>query len=238
MESFLSIIIITIFLVLFLALFFILTHLRDLTDEEMRILVNKRRNKQIRLYFSFDRRKFFVNQEFKKKMHPTGKFYPRDDKLYEFPSIAAGLLKGKKHEWIIIAFERNKAVNKIWLNKGDDNHSVSSNIVIEQIASIAKKDNQQSVLIFHNHPNSNPNYYNCTKPSDQDIKSANLLAQKLNDCDLNLVEFICERGMHYQYFLAPSKGFFPEREFFYELIQEDGKSRINNLKLHIERLFE
>src|SRR5579862_7462384 len=120
MDSFLALFIVVILIILV----FVLAHLRQLTHEEIRFLSNKRRNQQIRQYFSFDRRKLFVNQEFKKKMNPNGKFYPRDDKLYEFPSIAAGLLKGKKHEWIIIAFEKYKAVNAICINKGNDNSEV------------------------------------------------------------------------------------------------------------------
>ena len=39
-------------------------------------------------------------------MRADGRFYKIEERLFEFPALATGLLKYKKHEWIIIAFER------------------------------------------------------------------------------------------------------------------------------------
>jgi hypothetical protein len=89
-----------------LLLLFIITHLRPLNAREVKIFANKRRDKMIYQYFNFNQHEYSVDKTFKKNMNPNGMFYEIDENLYSFPSIAAGLLKYKKHEWIIIAFEK------------------------------------------------------------------------------------------------------------------------------------
>nr|MBC7244231.1 hypothetical protein [Chloroflexota bacterium] len=98
-------ILVSIFLI---TIVFVFTHLRPLNEGEINQLATKRRNKQIRGYFSFAAGEFDVNREFKKRMNPNGTFYRINEGLFEFPSIAAALLKYKKHEWISIAFENQK----------------------------------------------------------------------------------------------------------------------------------
>lgn len=71
-----------------------------------------------RLYLSFDYKEFAVNKGFKKQISPNGSVYEINEILFEFPSKAAVLLKYKKHEWVIIAFENEKNVYLIWPNKG------------------------------------------------------------------------------------------------------------------------
>jgi hypothetical protein len=222
---------------LFISLIFIVTHLRLLTNDEVISLGNKRRNRQIRMYFSFATREFTVNKEFKKRMNPNGTFYRINESLFGFPATAAALLKYKKHEWIIIAFEKDKKVDLICLNKGSDRSIVSPYLSVGNIAKKAKQENQTSVLIFHNHPNINPNYYDCRRPSEQDIKSARYFAQVLNQNGLNLLEFICERGRHYEYFISPSDTFLPLIEFVEDIDKVNGQSKFKNLCLHFERMF-
>ena len=86
-------------------------------------------------------------------MRSDGRFYKIEERLFEFPALAAGLLKYKKHEWIIIAFEKEKRVELIWLNKGKDNKSVSWFLSASEIVETAKQHSFSSVLVFHNHPN-------------------------------------------------------------------------------------
>lgn len=165
---------------------FVLTHLRSLNEREMEKLSVKRRRKEICQYFTFDRNKYDVDKGFKKRMNPKGKFYGLDERLYCFPSTAAGLLKYKKHEWVLISFEKNKKVSLCWVNKGLDRSGVNPYLSVNDIINISKKDGYNSVMIFHNHPNSNPNQFDCSKPSQQDIKSANEFASKLNNNVLSL----------------------------------------------------
>lgn len=234
MTEFILIIVGVFFLV---STIFILTHLRPLTQEEIKSLAGKRRNNQVRFYYSFDNRELSVDREFKKRMNSSGKFYNINKTLFSFPSTVAALLKYKKHEWFIIGFERNKLIDLIWLNKGFDNASASLHISLTEIARTAKQKNHTSVLIFHNHPNSNPNYYSCTKPSDVDLISAKKTMQVLNSSDINLLEFVCERGKHYEFFLSVTDTFFPLLDYINSIFKENDQSKFGNLSLHFERLF-
>jgi len=218
-------------------LLFVFTHLRPLNEREMEKLSLKRRGKTICQYFSFDQHEYNVDKNFKKRMHANGKFYGLDENLYNFPSTAAGLLKYKKHEWIIIAFEKNKKVSICWLNKGFDRSGVSPYLSVNDMIDIANKDEYASVMIFHNHPNSNPNHFDCSKPSQQDIKSANEFASKLNNSCINLLEFVCERGKHHQYFAKYSDSFLPISEFLEVVRNQNGLSKFGNLSLHFSRIF-
>ena len=146
-------------------------------------------------------------------------------------------MKYKKHEWILIAFEKMRKIDFIWINKGLNRESVASHLPIEQIISIGKEHGFSSVLIFHNHPNRNPNMYDCSKPSEQDLISARRYSEKLNNVGMNLFEFICERGRHYLYFFSISDFFMPLKQFIIDVNKVNGYSKIQNLKLHIERLF-
>lgn len=170
-----------------ICILFVFTHLRPLNEDEVKQLGTKRRGKQIRRYFLFAAGKFNVDKDFKKRMNPNGTFYGINEGLFEFPSIAAALLKYKKHEWIIVAFEKQNKIHSIWLNKGIDRSSVSLYLSIENIANIAMRENYTSILIFHNHPNTNPNYYDCRRPSNKDFESANEFAHVLRTYPKTLI---------------------------------------------------
>ncbi|MDQ6996097.1 MAG: JAB domain-containing protein [Mariprofundus sp.] len=208
-----------------------------LSEGEINQLSKKRRDKKILSYFSFNGNEFDVCKDFKKRMSPNGKFYQLDESLKDFPSVAAALLKHKKHEWIIVAFEKNKKVDLIWINKGISREYVSLNLSVDHLVQIACDTKHSSVLIFHNHPNPNPNDYDCSNPSEQDIKSAIFFAEGLNSKGINLVEFICERGIHHKYFSSEASVFFPLREFYNEIQMINGTSKFQNFFLHMERIF-
>jgi hypothetical protein len=223
----------------FIGIIFLLTHLRPLNTEEIEHLGNKRRGRQIRNYFSFNNLTSEINDEFKKKMNPNGALYHSEDiSLFDFPSKASALLKYKKHEWIIIAFEKHEIIKLLWLNKGSDRSGVYANLSKEMIVDIAKKDNYISVLIFHNHPNSNPQYYDCSSPSNQDLESADEYAQLFNKQGINLIEFICERGRHYEYYISPSSIFLPLVGFVTDIEKSNAVSKLKNLALHVDRVFK
>ena len=217
-------------------LIFIFTHIRPLNESEIIRLGLVRRTKQIRKYFSFDKRETTVNKEFKKKMNSRGKFYYINYKLQEFPSIAAALLKYKKHEWSIIAFEHEKNIFQIHCNKGSDKRNVTSTLTISNIIKIARIKKMTSILSFHNHPNPNPSRYRINLPSNQDIISATYRASLLNDRGLNLISFVCERGRPYEYFISTSNNFIPLKEFIKDINNLNDTSKFVNLKLHIERI--
>jgi len=215
----------------------IITHLRPLNDKEIQAVAGHRRRKEIQTYYYFDHREYSVNNHFKKNMQANGSFYDVNENLFSFPSLAAGLLKYKKHEWVVVAFERNRKVEKIWLNKGQNSMQVSLSIGFHNFKDTAENGKYISVLIFHNHPNSNPSYYSMTEASAKDKESATKWANQLLAIKVNLIEFVCERGNHYIYWMSVSDRFFPIESFVENLERINGIHWSQNLRLHWERLF-
>ncbi|WP_164926905.1 hypothetical protein [Chlorobaculum tepidum] len=224
-------------IVLGVAAIFVLLHLRPLTDDEVRVLADRRRTKTINSYYTFDRKEYSVSAEFKKRMAANGSFYNISERLFEFPALAAGLLKYKKHEWIIVAFERNKVIAKMWVNKGPDRSQVHFGISLPSVQQIAANGNYRSVLVFHNHPNSDPSLYSTRQASDRDKQTAGELAAQLRSAGVNLIEFVCERGRHYEYWRSVCDTFLPLEGFREEICKVNGSSRGQNFSLHWERLF-
>ena len=87
---------------------------RNLSDTEVSELVKVRRNRSIRAYYDFDTSEYNVDKRFKKNMAANGSFYNIDIRLRDFPATVAALLKYKKHEWAIVAFERNGIVDRLY----------------------------------------------------------------------------------------------------------------------------
>jgi hypothetical protein len=222
---------------LLLGLLFVVTHLRPLRRGEVEHLARRRRDQQVSRYFSFHTGEFSVDRQFKKRMKPKGAFYRISQDLSRFPSTAAALLKYKKHEWIIIAFEKDRHVDLIWANKGPDGSTVSPALSVPRMADVAKQQGYSSVLTFHNHPNPSPSHYDCTSASQQDLRSATLRAEVLNSQGVNLLAFVCERGKHYSYFRSAADRFVPLSDFVAQINEVNGSSRLRNLSLHLERIF-
>lgn len=142
-------------------------------------------------------------------MPANGSTYNMSEQLVEFPALAAALLKYKKHEWIIVAFERNKVIDKMWVNKGPDRSQIHFGISLPSVQQMATNGSYRSVLVFHNHPNSNPSLYSTRQASERDKQTAGELTAQLRSAGVNLVEFVCERGKHYEYWRSVSNTFLP-----------------------------
>ncbi|HET6514154.1 MAG TPA: hypothetical protein VFG09_03265 [Thermodesulfovibrionales bacterium] len=224
-------------IVLGIVAIFVLAHLRPLSEDEVQVLADRRRTKAIDSYYTFDRREYAVNAEVKKRMAANGSVYNMSEQLFEFPALAAGRLKYKKHEWIIVAFERNKTIDKMWVNKGPDRSQVHFGIGLQNVQQMAVNGGYRSVLVFHNHPNSDPSLYSTRQASDRDKQTAGELADQLSSAGVNLMEFVCERGRHYTYLRSVCDTFLPIEGFREKLRQVNGASRGQNFSLHRERLF-
>jgi hypothetical protein len=216
---------------------FIVLHLRPLADHEIKALGIKRRKRNIEAYYHLDNVERNVNPEFKKSLNPRGVLYRVDLPLHSAASTVAGLLKYKKHEWIVVAFEKGKQVGHLWVNKGHNNSSASIYLPLDEVLNTARRNGYSSVLMFHNHPNSNPSRYNCTQASKTDLVTASQWASTLNPGGVSLAEYVCERGRHYRYFLSPSESFLPLAGFVGAINKANGYSKFGNLKLHMERIF-
>lgn len=109
---------------LVILIIFILLHLRSLSEDEVKELGIKRRNKGITKYYTHNAVQYIGNREAKKAMPQYGGYFPVDWGFDIAPPIIASLLKSKKHEWVVVAFEKERNVQYLWMNKGSDKSSV------------------------------------------------------------------------------------------------------------------
>ena len=213
---------------------FWVTHREPLTNEEIELLADRRRIREINFYYSFFSGEMNVDKNFKSRMNANGKIYRMDESLNKFPAIAAALLKYKKHEWLIVAFERSKRIEYIWVNKGFNSSNVTLFWPHNDIAKFCVDNDISTALMFHNHPNSNPNYYNCTQASHTDIISAESFSRILQEQGINLIEFVCERGNHYRYYYNYVDSFKARVEYIPEIMICNGVDKKGNYSLHKE----
>lgn len=213
---------------------FYITHRRPLSREEIRLLSQKRKRLYISRTYNHFASECEVSKSFKSSMDPSGKMYAVNLPLNKFPAYVAALLKGKKHEWILIAMEGQQTVKFFWVNKGYNNSSVSYNCDIDDVILFCKEQNCNTLMCFHNHPNSNPRRYNCLVASKQDIYSAFCISNKVIPQGLNWIEFVCERGNFLKYFERYSDKFLPDCANIEAIESENNISPRNNYILHRE----
>jgi hypothetical protein len=213
---------------------FFCTHLTPLNGEEIQTLAEKRRIIEVNNYFVFSEAETTVNLKFKSGLDASGRMYVISKKLQKLPSYVAALLKSKKHEWIVVAVEKDQLVEYMWVNKGPNKSSVALFIPFEELIRRANSISANTLLVFHNHPNPNPNRYDCTNPSQIDLDTAKKWEEQLGNNNLNLIEFVCERGLSYRYHSYISDKFMPVIDFRKKLEIENGISKRRNYHLHKE----
>lgn len=169
-----------------------------------------------------------VNKEFKSALNKKGQFYNCNEDLNKFPAIVSALLKGKKHEWVIFAFAKNKNVFLFYTNKGSDNQSVAPNISSEYLSNLAEDKGADIVLQFHNHPNA------VLSASPQDLTSAKYFGEMFTNKAINYVSFVCGAGHFYQYGWWMSDSFYNINNYIEEIQTQNGFSRSKNFELRKE----
>ncbi len=215
-------------------LIFWITHRNPLTEVEIQMLAEKRRIRNINGYYTFSPDERTVSQAFKSNMRASGKTYSVNEHLSEIPALAAALLKYKKHEWIIIAFEKDASVMYLWINKGNDNVSANLFIDLNDIVEFSLKNQVSTVLMFHNHPNSNPKIYDCRQPSQIDLNTAEKFCNILGCKGINHIAFVCERGRFYRYYYHYAASFKPVKNYIESIRLTDSSDKRNNYRLHRE----
>ncbi|MCZ7604006.1 MAG: hypothetical protein M5R37_14175 [Melioribacteraceae bacterium] len=209
-------------------LFYFWANSEILTDEEIKELSCSQRFWDLQNFLGFNESQFNVNKEFKSALNKKGQFYNCNETINNFPAIASALLKGKKHEWIIFAFAKNKNVFSFYANKGSDNQSVAPNISPDYITKLAKGNGANLILQFHNHPNA------VLSASSQDLSSAKYFGKIFNDNDINYLSFVCGTGRFYQYGWWIIESFFNLNGYFENIQKENGKTRSRNYELRKE----
>lgn len=218
---------------LFTELVFWISHRRPLSETEVKKLMEKRRNKYIKIHFTLRETNSYPDKDFKSKLRPSGKFYTSDIDCEMFPSYVANLLKGKKHEWVVLGCLKNNKVKCFYANKGDDNQSVSFNVDISELVTFCTVNGYQTIMRFHNHPNSDPQHYTCFLASEQDKRSAEYLSNITLSAGINWLDYVCERGHVLEFARKFSEEYYPAESSF-EYISKENSMKDNYYKLQRE----
>lgn len=205
-----------------------------LTSDEARRLAQKRRR-----ILALNNYRFCTNQRpadpvDKKAMNSAGEFVGCDLDYFQAPSRIAGLLKYKKHEWIVFAFISSNRVSRLWWNKGPDGTRVWVSLRAHEIDRFIRSLKPEAIAILHNHPNPNPARYRMNVPSRADLNSASDYHQYLCGRGVSLLEFICERGVPHLFYAAFADSLLQVPPFLAEVSRINGKGVFRNYALRKE----
>jgi len=205
-----------------------------LDQNEIKILAEKRRRDRAIEDFKFCTLQRVASPEEKKGMKGKGHFVRCDMDYFITPSRIAGLLKYKKHEWIVIAFIINKKVKTLWWNKGPDSTTVRSFLSDHELNKALNTFEPDTLAFFHNHPNPDPSRYRANLPSDADLNSASLYHRKLGTKGITLIDFISERGVPYLYYAGFHDSVVPVDPIMSGISQINGSGILKNYSLRKE----
>ena len=177
-----------------------------LTPEESLSLAEKRGRNKALFEHRYSTKQRLANPAEKKAMKSQGELVSCAMDYYDTPARIAGLLKYKKHEWIVIAFISSKRALRLWWNKGPDETRVWSFLRDHAFRSTIKTFQPDTIAILHNHPNPDPSRYRANLPSEADLRSAGFYDELLDKLGVTLLEFICERGTPHLYYARFADG--------------------------------
>jgi hypothetical protein len=206
-------------------------HRHPLTADEVVLLAEKWRRNRALSEYQFSTYQQIADAAEKKAMKGMGEFLVCDLAYTDTPARIAGLLKYKKHEWIVIAFVRGRRVTHLWWNKGPDGTTVWSFLRDNALDRTLESVKPDILAIFHNHPNPDPSRYRMNIPSNADLTSAGFLHRDLGKRNISLLEFICERGVPHLYYAAFSDDVIPIGTILAEVNSINGKNVFKNYSL-------
>lgn len=186
---------------------FYITHRKPLSYEQVRLLARANAQNYIKNKYKFKKELVTIDPIFKSNLNATGRWYEIEEPLEIFPAYIAALLEGKHHEWVIVAIEKNGIVCSMWVNKGEDNQSVSFKCDINDIIQKCHQVGGYTVMRLHNHPNSDPKHYTTLLASEQDKISAKSCAEYVCKEGINWYDFVCARGEFIQFYEQMSDEF-------------------------------
>lgn len=207
---------------------------RPLTVQESLELSRKRQRNQALSKFGFSTSPHAAHQAEKKAMKSAGELVHLDVAYYEAPARIAGLLKYKKHEWIVIAFIHSFHVRHLWWNKGPDKMQVWSLLDDHSLSQAIDAFKPDCIAILHNHPNPAPSYFRMNIPSEADLRSAGYYDEEFSQHGISLLEFICERGVPHLYYASFADSVVPIKPIAVEICGVNGASIFQNYLLRKE----
>ncbi len=205
-----------------------------LTEEEIARLARKRQRNHALREYKFTELPEQIASDAKSAMKAAGEFLSVDYSFFEAPAKIAGFLKYKKHEWLVVAYVSNMRVSRLWWNKGPDGTRVWLRLRDDAFQESLNSIKPNAVAIFHNHPNSNPNHYQNNQPSDADIRSAEYFDDLLSMHGVNLLEFICERGVPHLYYASFDDRSFLDKPWVSDIMARNGRGAFENYALRMD----
>ncbi len=209
-------------------------HREPLAADELVQLAEKRQRNAALSEYSFSMLSHLASPSEKKAMKARGEFVKCDLEFFDAPVRVAGLLKYKKHEWIVIALISAKKVGYLWWNKGPDGTQVYSLIDHQTLKSVIETLQIDSIAILHNHPNPNPSRYTTSQPSERDLQTAEKEQEALGAIGISVLHFVCERGMPYLYYAGFTPTLVPIAPILSEIDLANGVSILGNYSLRKE----
>lgn len=209
-------------------------HRHPLTPEEALRLAEKRRRNKALFEYRYSTHPSLANPTEKKAMKSQGEFVSCAIDYSDAPARIAGLLKYKRHEWIVIAFITSKCAVRLWWNKGPDGTQVWSCLRNHALRATIRALQPDTIAILHNHPNPDPSRYRANLPSEADLRSAGFYDELLGKLGITLLEFICERGTPHLYYARFSDRVVPIDEIVREIQGVNGAGLFKNYSLRKE----
>lgn len=209
-------------------------HRHPLDPNEVLSLARKRQRNRALFEFRFSTTQRPADPVEKKAMKSRGEFVAYDLPYRDAPARIAGLLKYKKHEWIVVAFINAMHVRHLWWNKGPDGTQVWSFLRDHSLRTAVRSFNPDSIAILHNHPNPDPSRYRMSIPSEADLTSAGFHDGEFGKHGVSLLEFICEKGVPHLYYATFDDSVVPLQPITIEINRENGTGILKNYSLRKE----
>jgi len=202
----------------------------------MYALARKRQKTRFLSRFSFSKDPQLADADEKKAMKSDGQFVVCDLAFYEAPARIAGLLKYKKHEWIVVAFIHAQRMTKLWWNKGPDGTKVWLLLHEKALLRAISLLRPEAIAILHNHPSSSLEFLTGinSEPSEADLRSAGYYDGEFSKFGIHLFEFICYRGVPHLYYAGFDNNIIPLEPILAEINGVNGKGVLRNYRLRIE----
>jgi hypothetical protein len=209
-------------------------HRHPLQPDELIKLAKKRQRNRALSEYGFSTSPRAADPAEKKAMKSQSEFVPCDLSYHDVPAHIAGLLKYKKHEWIVLAFIMSNRVRRLWWNKGPDGAQVWSFLRDHSLKSTIRSLNPDAIAILHNHPNPDSSRYRMSIPSYADLRSAGFYDTEFGSHGVSLLEFICERGIPHLYYASFDDSVVPVEPIVSKIRKENGKGIFKNYSLRKE----
>lgn len=180
-------------------------------------------------FYKFDAR---VNKKFKTSISADGQWYRIFEEIDTFPSYVAQLLKGKHHEWVVIAIEKDGYIRYMWANKGENSTEVSFSCDLNRVIELCKSIDGDAVFRLHNHPNPDPVHYTTLVASEQDKRSAESCSDIVCKNGINWFDFVCAQGDYILFYKKIASSYRPKEVAMSEYADKIGISPFLDYKIH------